>query len=134
MNLADQLRHRDLSVKVCVQLESREHLASDDLLTRLRDQPLVEEDGRAWIANAAHRDFGFPEASLKVLPLLLVYRFDILASLHQSLEDEVLDEVGCRELCPAGVQGLEDLLSVLVRCQVDDNHLEQFPHGAFKGA
>jgi hypothetical protein len=48
---------------------------------------------------------------------------DVRACFEQSLENEVLDKVGRRELCPTSVQSLEDLLSVLVGRKVDHDHL-----------
>ena len=60
------------------------------------------------------------------MPLIRV--FDVGARLEQSLEDEVLDQVGGGQLCAARVQRLEDLLRVLVGGQVDDDDLKQLPH------
>ena len=55
----------------------------------------------------------------------LVRLLDVCSRLEQPLEDEVLDQVGRGELRAASVERLEDLLGVLVGCEVDDDHLEK---------
>jgi len=64
---------------VGVQLEPREDLSSDYLVASLCDQPVVEEDRRAGVADAPETDFRLPETALELLPVLLVRRLDVHA-------------------------------------------------------
>ena len=89
-------------------LEPAEDLARHDLLTRPGDQPMVQEDRRTGVPEAAEADLGLPEPGLELLPVLLVGRLDIDALLHEPLKHEVLDQIGRRE--------------------VDDDELEQLTH------
>ena len=128
MNLLEQLGHRQPGIVVGEPLEPVEHLAGHDFFAGARDQPVVEEDRRARIPKAADADLGLPEAGLELLPVPLIRVLDVGARLEQPLEDEVLDQIGGRELRAAGVQRLEDLLSVLVGGEIDDDHLQELAH------
>ena len=48
---------------------------------------------------------------------------------HESLKDEVLYEVCRSELSASGIEGLEDLLSVLFNIEIDDDELQEFAFG-----
>ena len=74
----------------------------------------------------AGADFRFPESRFKLSPVCLVGLFDVSLDLKQFLKNEVLDQIRSGELGAASIEGLEDLLSVLVRGKVDNNQLDQF--------
>src|SRR5260370_509242 len=109
-------------------LETLEDLPRDDFFAGSRDQPVVEKDRRPSVAQTAHADLCLPKASLEFLPVGLIRLLNVCALLKQSLEDQVLYQVGCCELGPSGVQRFEDFLSILIDGQVDDDDLEEFPH------
>ncbi len=125
MDLLKQLGHGQPGLVVGISLESVEDFASHDLFTGARDQPVVEKDRGSRIPKPANADFRFPETGLEFLPVVLVRVLDVRAGFKQSLEDEVLDQVGRRELRPTSVQRLEDLLSILVGGEVDHDHLQE---------
>lgn len=81
-------------LEVSVGLEAREDLPRDDFFARLRNEPVVDKDRRSRIAETAKTDLGLPESRLEFLPQALVSRLYVDIALHQSLEDEVLDQVG----------------------------------------
>jgi hypothetical protein len=54
-----------------------EHLAGQDLLTGLGDQPVVEKGRRPLVADPAGADLGLPEARLGVVPVLAGRGLDI---------------------------------------------------------
>src|SRR5262245_36081116 len=80
---------------------------------------MVQKDRRARITHTPNANLGFPKPCLEISPVLLICVFDVGACLQKSLKDEVLDQVSSRELGSAGVEGLKDLLGVLIDRKID---------------
>src|SRR5262249_1409556 len=95
-------------------LEAVEDLPCHDFLAATRDEPMIEEDGRAGVFQASDAHLRLPEASFEFPPMLLVRVLDIRAGLEEPLKNEILDEISGRQLRSTCIQSFEDLLCVLV--------------------
>src|SRR5688572_18468111 len=86
---------------------------------------MVQENRRAGVTQAANTYFGLPKCGLEFPPIPFVRTLNVVVTLHESLEDEVFDKIGCCELGTSRVQRFEDLLGILVRTEIDNYHLKK---------
>src|SRR5262249_20858451 len=93
VQLLQDMNHGYACVEVRECLELGEDLARDDIFSCPGNEPVVQEDRRAWMTDAPDVDLGLPEARLEVLPVALVRIFHLRAGLGEALKNEVLDQI-----------------------------------------
>src|SRR4051812_47135969 len=99
MDLHQQVLHGDTCIVIRKPLESVKHLSGNDFLARLSYEPVIQKDRRTRIPESANAYFCLPKAGLKISPVFLIGDLNISPRFKKALENEILDQVGCCELC-----------------------------------